>query len=74
MLVLSRKIGQEVVLDGRIRVSVLEVRGNRVRLGFNAPDDVNIQRAELVVEWPAVAERPAAANAADRSQLLTPSV
>jgi carbon storage regulator len=73
MLVLSRKIGQEVVLADHIRVRVLEIRGNRVRLGFNAPDDVSIQRAELVVEWPAVADRPAATTV-DRSQLLTPSV
>jgi carbon storage regulator len=48
MLVLSRKSGQEIVIAGNIRVRVLEVRGNRVRLGFTAPDDVEIQRAELV--------------------------
>lgn len=48
MLVLSRKSGQEVMIAGNIRVRVLEVRGNRVRLGFTAPDEVEIQRGELV--------------------------
>lgn len=76
MLVLSRKIGQEIVLGGEIRVRVLEVRGNRVRLGFDAPDSVGIQRAELtagaVPTRPADDQRMAAGPA--RSQMLVPSV
>jgi carbon storage regulator len=45
MLVLSRKIEEAIVLDGgRIRIAVLEVRGNRVKLGIEAPRDVQVQR------------------------------
>jgi carbon storage regulator CsrA len=47
MLVLSRKLGEEIVLDGDIRVKVVEVRGNRVRLAVCAPADVAIRRSEL---------------------------
>jgi carbon storage regulator CsrA len=47
MLVLSRKIGEEIVIGDNIRVTVVAVRGNQVRLGFSAPEDVVIQRAEL---------------------------
>jgi carbon storage regulator CsrA len=47
MLVLSRKLGEKVVIGGGITVTVVEVKGNRVRLAFNAPDDVRILRAEL---------------------------
>jgi carbon storage regulator len=48
MLVLSRKVGEEIVIGSNIRVRVLEVHGNQVRLGFVAPREVNIQRQELL--------------------------
>jgi carbon storage regulator len=47
MLVLSRKPGEQVVIGTGITLTVVEVRGNRVRLAFDAPDQVRILRAEL---------------------------
>jgi carbon storage regulator CsrA len=47
MLVLTRKAGEKVVLNGNIVVTVVEVQGNRVKLAFSAPDDVLILRGEL---------------------------
>jgi carbon storage regulator len=47
MLVLSRKPGETVVIGGGIKVTVVEVKGNRVRLAVEAPDQVRILRAEL---------------------------
>jgi carbon storage regulator len=47
MLVLSRKPGEQVVLGGGITLTVVEVRGGRVRLAFDAPAQVSILRAEL---------------------------
>ncbi len=47
MLVLSRKQRQEVVIDDNIVVTVLEVRGNRVKLGIESPAEVSIRRTEL---------------------------
>lgn len=47
MLVLSRKPGETVRIDGDIKVHVLEVRGNTIRLGFEAPSDVTIVRGEV---------------------------
>jgi carbon storage regulator len=47
MLVLSRKPGEQVVLGNGITLTVVEVKGNRVRLAFDAPDQVRILRAEL---------------------------
>ena len=47
MLVLSRKQGEKVIIGNGIAVTVLEVQGNRVRLGIEAPDDVRILREEL---------------------------
>jgi carbon storage regulator len=47
MLVLSRKRGEELVIGNGISVTVLEMRGNQVRLGFVAPAEVPIHRKEI---------------------------
>jgi carbon storage regulator len=47
MLVLTRKLGEKIVIDGGITVTVLEIAGQRVRVGVQAPDDVRILRGEL---------------------------
>jgi carbon storage regulator len=47
MLVLSRKSNESIVIDGDIKVTILKVSGNRVRLGIEAPPDVAIKRIEL---------------------------
>jgi hypothetical protein len=46
MLVLSRNSGEKIMIDGGITVTVVEVKGNRVRLAFDAPDDVRMLREE----------------------------
>ena len=67
MLVLSRKQDETICIDNAIEVSVLEIRGNRVRLGISAPRGVTIHRSELpscvaaeVVTVPTTAELPKA--------------
>jgi carbon storage regulator CsrA len=47
MLVLSRKVGETLVIDGNITVKVVRIQGNRVTLGIEAPSDVKILRGEL---------------------------
>lgn len=47
MLVLSRKVGQELVIGDNIRITVNRVGGSRVTLGIEAPSEVRIVRAEL---------------------------
>lgn len=48
MLVLTRKLNEEVVIAGNIRLKVLEISGNRVRLGISAPNHVPVIRGELM--------------------------
>lgn len=48
MLVLRRKIGESLVIAGVVIVTVLEVEGERVKLGITAPPDVSIVRQELL--------------------------
>jgi carbon storage regulator len=62
MLVLSRKLGEEVMIGDNIRLTVVAIRGGQVRLAFRAPPDVSIWRKELCakVEDPGtLAVRPA---------------
>ena len=48
MLVLTRKPGERIVIDEDITVTVLEVQGNRIRLGIEAPKEIPVMREELV--------------------------
>jgi carbon storage regulator CsrA len=47
MLVLSRKVNESIVIDGRITVKVLSRSGATIKLGIEAPDDVRVAREEL---------------------------
>ena len=48
MLVLSRKVNEEIVIDGRITVRIVGLQGGRVRIGISAPKEVAVQRGELL--------------------------
>lgn len=47
MLVLSRRVGEEIVINGQIRIVVVDVQGNRIRLGICAPPSVSVDRKEV---------------------------
>ena len=47
MLVLTRRIGEQIVIDGNIRVMVIAVNGDKVRLGTSAPPSVTVDRSEV---------------------------
>lgn len=47
MLILTRKVGETIVIGDDIRVSVLSVQGNQVRVGVAAPRDVVVHREEI---------------------------
>lgn len=47
MLVLSRKVDQTIVIQGNITIKILEINGDRVKIGINAPRDVVVLRQEL---------------------------
>ena len=58
MLVLTRKVGQQIVIDNNIVITVLRVGKFTVRLGIEAPDGVRILRHELTVVCPADDDSP----------------
>lgn len=65
MLVLSRKLEQEICIGDDIRIRIIKIKGNTVRIGIEAPGDVKVIRAELAFD-------PKAANpkAADQKESL----
>jgi carbon storage regulator len=48
MLVLSRHEDESIVIDGEIVITILEIRGNQIRLGIEAPKEVAVWRGELL--------------------------
>ncbi len=50
MLVLTRKLGESIVIDGRITVKIIRVDGDTVKVGIQAPADVPIHREEIYLE------------------------
>lgn len=47
MLILTRKVGESVLIGDGIKVSILAVKGNQVRVGIDAPKDVSVHREEV---------------------------
>ncbi len=48
MLVLSRKVDESIVINNDIVVTIVEIRGDRIRLGITAPKDVDVHRQEVL--------------------------
>ncbi len=69
MLVLTRRIGERVLIGDDIELTVLEVKGDSVRLGIQAPRETRIQRAEIVAAVESE-NRSAAQTAPDVQQAL----
>ena len=49
MLVLTRKIGEIITIDDNIKIQIVQVRGQQVRVGIEAPRDKKIRRGELLL-------------------------
>lgn len=47
MLILTRRSGEAVIVGDNVRIAVLDIRGNQVRLGVDAPREVTVHREEV---------------------------
>ncbi len=47
MLILTRRVGESLMIGDEVNVTVLGIRGNQVRIGVNAPKDVAVHREEI---------------------------
>ena len=68
MLYLTRKVGQSVMINDTIEVSVVEVRGKSIKLGFTFPTDVSVLRREI---YDKVQDENRAAAAADLELIVS---
>jgi len=65
VLVLTRLKSEVIIIDGKIEVTVLDVRGDRVKLGISAPAEISVHRKEVydaIQQARAACEEPAAAH------------
>lgn len=62
MLVLARKVGQSIVVNDNVEILIIEVRGDHVRLGIEAPRSIPVHRKELLEQIRAENLRAAAAE------------
>ncbi len=65
MLVLSRKKNESIVINNDITIVVVEIRGDKVRLGVEAPKEVPVHRREV---YDAIKRNEAASDAADEAK------
>ena len=50
MLVLTRKLGESIIIDENIQISAIEINKNSIKLGINAPNNVTIYREEVFLK------------------------
>ena len=70
MLVLTRKKGERVMIGDDIVITVIDIRGDGIRIGFDAPRGVPIQRAEVVSAVSAANAEAARAGAREGDRLV----
>jgi carbon storage regulator len=72
MLVLSRRANQSIIVGTNITITVLEIRGDQVRLGIEAPRDVTVHRDEVAAEIRAANRAAVGTGPVDVSRLPRP--
>ena len=56
MLLLTRNIGETIIIDGDVRITVMEASGNQIRIGIDAPKNINVYRNEIFERMQAEAD------------------
>lgn len=69
MLALTRKTGETIVIGDNIEITVLEVKGEQVKIGINAPKSIPVNRKEIFIQIQE-ANKEAASNTEDALEFL----
>lgn len=70
MLVLTRKKNESIILNDNIEITIVDVQGDQVRIGINAPKSVSIYRKEIFLEIQAENKKAAEIKKVDLKDLL----
>jgi carbon storage regulator len=76
MLILTRRVGESVVIGEDVTVTVLGVKGNQVRIGINAPKSVTVHREEIferIKSGQGAGDRPASDESSDLPRETLPA-
>lgn len=68
MLILNRKIGESIILDDNIEIKILEIQDGKIKIGIEAPKDVNIVRKEIYDQ--VIEENKKSLETDERAQIL----
>ena len=47
MLILTRRVGETIMVGDEVQVTVLGIKGNQIRIGINAPEEISVHREEI---------------------------
>jgi carbon storage regulator len=72
MLVLSRRLNESIVIGNDVVITVLEIRGDQIRLGIDAPRSISVHRQEIYAELARANRDAAEASSTDVSRLPQP--
>ncbi|RMF93481.1 MAG: carbon storage regulator [Candidatus Schekmanbacteria bacterium] len=61
MLIITRRVGESIIVGDNIEINVLEIKGKQIKIGITAPEDVSIYRKEIYLKI--IEENRLAANA-----------
>ncbi len=70
MLILTRRLGESLIVGNNVELTVLGVNGNQVRIGINAPNDVSVHRKEIYLRIEAENAENSAKNSVKQIDLL----
>ena len=72
MLILARRIGEKIIIDDNVTIAMLGVKGNQVRIGIDAPREIQVHREEIyqrvLKDREEIYQRILKERAADRTQ------
>lgn len=58
MLLLTKKIGETIIIDGNIEITLMDIQGNHARIGIDAPEEVTVYSEEIYERLPDYAAPP----------------
>ena len=73
MLVLSRRANESIIIGGNIKITLLEIRGDHIRVGIDAPREITVHREEIHAELTKANQSASTTTTSDLGRLPRPN-